>query len=254
MMHRFYMYHSFTKFNLFETGMTCFFLACKAEEQLRKLRDIVGHARVLLAKPSADLVAPADNFTRCIGMYKRRLLEGDSVDSILEEMISKIVDTELIVLGTLGFDLSIDQAHTYVAQGCKNLSLPLEISRKAYQFATASLIYTRMCLRHMPKFVACVCIDAAIKESGWDFRGNPEKEWWLVIDKHIERNTLTNVTAHFLKSQHNGKNPGATNCIVARGTINGTIVKGPNGAHGVNGTGITGIRFGVRHDCSVIKP
>jgi hypothetical protein len=198
-MHRFYMSHSFTKFNQFEIGITCVFLASKLDEQFRTLVDICRFGREILSTfPAADSsVSGADIFQRSTGMNKRRLLEVP-----LLELEERVIESETFILATLGFDLNLDHAHAWVIRGCTMLNVPPEVGKKAYCLASQSLMDTRMCLRHRASFVGCVCIIAAAKLCNVSLpEGNSDQAWWMSLDPTLARKELEEVTNNFMQIQ-----------------------------------------------------
>ncbi|KAI2525139.1 CCNT2 isoform 8 [Pan troglodytes] len=94
-MHRFYMHHSFTKFNKNIISSTALFLAAKVEEQARKLEHVikVAHACLHPLEPLLD--------TKC--------------DAYLQQT-QELVILETIMLQTLGFEITIEHPHTDVVK------------------------------------------------------------------------------------------------------------------------------------------
>lgn len=94
-MHRFYMHHSFTKFNRNIISPTALFLAAKVEEQARKLEHVikVAHACLHPLEPLLD--------TKC--------------DAYLQQT-QELVLLETIMLQTLGFEITIEHPHTDVVK------------------------------------------------------------------------------------------------------------------------------------------
>uniref|UniRef100_A0A8C9EHK9 Cyclin T2 n=1 Tax=Pavo cristatus TaxID=9049 RepID=A0A8C9EHK9_PAVCR len=94
-MHRFYMHHSFTKFNRNIISPTALFLAAKVEEQPRKLEHVIKVVNACLHphEPQLD--------TKC--------------DAYLQQA-QELVILETIMLQTLGFEITIEHPHTDVVK------------------------------------------------------------------------------------------------------------------------------------------
>ncbi|KAL8183237.1 UNVERIFIED_CONTAM: hypothetical protein K2H54_027260 [Gekko kuhli] len=93
-MHRFYMHHSFTKFNRNIISPTALFLAAKVEEQPRKLEHVIKVAHACLhQEPQLDTKS----------------------DAYLQQA-QELVILETIMLQTLGFEITIEHPHTDVVK------------------------------------------------------------------------------------------------------------------------------------------
>ena len=126
-MHRFYMFHSFTKFHRNSIASCSLFLAAKVEEQPRKLEHVIRVSYMCwnAGKPN---IAPLDTKSEV------RLMIGCIIDipyillqiyiyisSQLQyflELVQELIMNENIMLQTLGFDLAVDHPHTHVVHGC----------------------------------------------------------------------------------------------------------------------------------------
>uniref|UniRef100_A0A5F8HAE4 Cyclin-like domain-containing protein n=1 Tax=Monodelphis domestica TaxID=13616 RepID=A0A5F8HAE4_MONDO len=93
-MHRFYMHHSFTKFNRNIIAPTALFLAAKVEEQPRKLEHVIKVAHACL--------------------HQELLLDTKS-EAYLQQT-QELVILETIMLQTLGFEITIEHPHTDVVK------------------------------------------------------------------------------------------------------------------------------------------
>uniref|UniRef100_A0A3P9NR70 Cyclin-like domain-containing protein n=1 Tax=Poecilia reticulata TaxID=8081 RepID=A0A3P9NR70_POERE len=98
-MHRFYMIHSFTKFNRNIISQTTLFLAAKVEEQPRKLEHVI--------KIAQAFINPQDPVP-------------DTKSSAFQLLAQELVALETIVLQTLGFEITVDHPHTDVVR-CSQL-------------------------------------------------------------------------------------------------------------------------------------
>uniref|UniRef100_A0A670IDV6 Cyclin T2 n=1 Tax=Podarcis muralis TaxID=64176 RepID=A0A670IDV6_PODMU len=102
-MHRFYMHHSFTKFNRNIISPTALFLAAKVEEQPRKLEHVIKVAHACLHHQELDTKS----------------------DAYLQQA-QELVILETIMLQTLGFEITIEHPHTDVVK-CTQLVRDLQI-------------------------------------------------------------------------------------------------------------------------------
>nr|XP_054492700.1 cyclin-T2 [Agelaius phoeniceus] len=94
-MHRFYMHHSFTKFNRNIMSPTALFLAAKVEEQPRKLEHVIKVANACLHPQEPQLDTKSDAYL---------------------QQAQELVILETIMLQTLGFEITIEHPHTDVVK------------------------------------------------------------------------------------------------------------------------------------------
>uniref|UniRef100_A0A2K6AKS3 Cyclin T2 n=1 Tax=Mandrillus leucophaeus TaxID=9568 RepID=A0A2K6AKS3_MANLE len=161
-MHRFYMHHSFTKFNKNIISSTALFLAAKVEEQARKLEHVikVAHACLHPLEPLLD--------TKC--------------DAYLQQT-QELVILETIMLQTLGFEITIEHPHTDVVKCTQLVRASKDLAQTSYFMATNSLHLTTFCLQYKPTVIACVCIHLACKWSNWEIPVSTDgKHWWEYVD------------------------------------------------------------------------
>ncbi|VDN07383.1 unnamed protein product [Thelazia callipaeda] len=141
-MHRFFVFHSFFKFDPRDIAAACLFLAGKSEECPRKLDHVV---RVWWA-----IKFP----------YSQHIDQ-----SRLHDASQLIVTLENLVLQTIAFDLSVDIPHPYVLthmqKFARDASGNRRISEIAYWFASDMLHMTNWGVRYTAKSIACVCIQMA---------------------------------------------------------------------------------------------
>ena len=124
--------------------MACIFLACKVEENLKSVEEIVESALAVRNndKPlnNAQLTA---KFQDVILMYER------------------------IVLCTLSFDLSVDHPHKHLDRFVRMLSTGQ--SREQYELLQASWnivndsLATTMCLRYSPRLIAAAAVTISVQ-------------------------------------------------------------------------------------------
>ncbi|XP_010365761.1 cyclin-T2 isoform X1 [Rhinopithecus roxellana] len=178
-MHRFYMHHSFTKFNKNIISSTALFLAAKVEEQARKLEHVikVAHACLHPLEPLLD--------TKC--------------DAYLQQT-QELVILETIMLQTLGFEITIEHPHTDVVKCTQLVRASKDLAQTSYFMATNSLHLTTFCLQYKPTVIACVCIHLACKWSNWEIPVSTDgKHWWEYVDPTVTLELLDELTHEFLQ-------------------------------------------------------
>ncbi|XP_004711955.1 cyclin-T2 isoform X2 [Echinops telfairi] len=178
-MHRFYMHHSFTKFNRNIISPTALFLAAKVEEQARKLEHVikVAHACLHPLEPLLD--------TKC--------------DAYLQQT-QELVILETIMLQTLGFEITIEHPHTDVVKCTQLVRASKDLAQTSYFMATNSLHLTTFCLQYKPTVIACVCIHLACKWSNWEIPVSTDgKHWWEYVDPTVTLELLDELTHEFLQ-------------------------------------------------------
>ncbi|KAK8732615.1 hypothetical protein OTU49_006843, partial [Cherax quadricarinatus] len=97
-MHRFYMFHPFTRFHRNSIAPAALFLAAKVEEQPRKLEHVIKVAYHCLFRDQPALDTQSEGYL---------------------ERAQELVVNENILLQTLGFDVAIDHPHTHVVKCCQ---------------------------------------------------------------------------------------------------------------------------------------
>lgn len=167
-MHRFFMMHSFKRFDKFDIAAASLFLAAKVEETPRKLQHVIFVLFEILHKKKLDDKSEE---------YKRRA--------------DILVEHELIMLQTFGFDISIDHPHTHVIRATQFMRAPRELSQVAYFMATNSLYLTTFCLEMRSEIVAATCIYLAFKWSEFEVGlSNDGRAWWTYLDQNLDEDTL----------------------------------------------------------------
>ena len=176
-LHRFYMFHSFAMFDKHDVSVGAIFLAAKTEEQPRRTERIIRAANLVLHKK-------------------------DRVDTSSEwytEEKEKVVDTENILLQTLGFDMVVDHPHAHLLKCCQMRGWSKDMTKMCYSLATNSLQLTTMCLEYKPTTVACVCINLVTKWCRYDVAADQNgKPWYHSVDKLITGKLLDKLTAEFM--------------------------------------------------------
>ncbi|XP_022701000.1 cyclin-T2-like isoform X2 [Varroa jacobsoni] len=178
-MHRFYRFHSFTKFNRNDIAQCALFLAAKVEEQPRKLEHVIKCARATLNKGAPPLDPQSEEYQALAG---------------------ELVANENLMLQTLGFDIGIDHPHTHVVKCCQLVKASKELAQTSYFLATNSLHFTTMCLQYKPTVVACLCIFMACKWASWQIPQSSEgKDWFNYIDETVTEQLLEDLMAEFVE-------------------------------------------------------
>uniref|UniRef100_A0A224YMH5 Cyclin T n=1 Tax=Rhipicephalus zambeziensis TaxID=60191 RepID=A0A224YMH5_9ACAR len=179
-MHRFYYYHSFTKFHRNSIAACALFLAAKVEEQPRKLEHVIKVAHMCLHRDAPPL-NPASE------AYQEQALE--------------LVLNENMMLQTLGFDIGIEHPHTHVVNFCQLVRASKDLAQTSYFMATNSLHLTMMCLQYKPRVVACLCIHLACKWSNWEIpKSSENKDWFWYVDQSCTAELLEDSPMHMVPS------------------------------------------------------
>ncbi|XP_056321227.1 cyclin-T2a isoform X1 [Danio aesculapii] len=178
-MHRFYMYHSFTKFHRNTISPTTLFLAAKVEEQPRKLEHVIKVAHACLNPQEPPL---------------------DTKSNAYLQQAQELVILETIVLQTLGFEITIEHPHTDVVKCSQLVRASKDLAQTSYFMATNSLHLTTFCLQYKPTVIACVCIHLACKWSNWEIPVSTDgKHWWEYVDNSVTLELLDELTHEFLQ-------------------------------------------------------
>ncbi|KAI1237360.1 hypothetical protein IHE44_0014625, partial [Lamprotornis superbus] len=187
-MHRFYMHHSFTKFNRNIMSPTALFLAAKVEEQPRKLEHVIKVANACLHPQEPQLDTKSDAYL---------------------QQAQELVILETIMLQTLGFEITIEHPHTDVVK-CTQLVRGNELRDKECMasllshanskqgFGTDILFHGYQ--QYKPTVIACVCIHLACKWSNWEIPVSTDgKHWWEYVDPSVTLELLDELTHEFLQ-------------------------------------------------------
>ena len=162
LLHRFYAKQPLTKFNVKRVAATSVFLACKLEENPRKLRDVV------------------NVFHR---MVRRR--EGKSLDLMeyfsqrYEDEKQDLIRTERHMLREFGFCIHVEHPHKFVLNYLRMMEQSHEMMQCAWSFANDSL-RTTLCVRWKADAVAVACIYLAARTLGIALPDDPP--WYSLFD------------------------------------------------------------------------
>lgn len=180
-LHRFFMVHSFKKFNKYDIAAAALFLASKVEENPRKVE------AVLKVK---------EDWTRR-GNEDQRPLDPSSEE--YQRKLNLLIDHELLMLQTFGFDVSIDHPHKHVIKATQFMRAPRELSHVAYFMATNSLNLTTFCLEMRPEVVAATCIYLSIKWSKFHMGPSDEgRQWWTYLAPNLTEDVLNSNVKRYL--------------------------------------------------------
>jgi len=178
-MHRFFMLHSFKKYDKYDIAAASLFLAAKVEEQPRKVEHVLKTREEWSKNGPVELDIQSED-------YQRKL--------------NKLVDHELIMLQTFGFDISIDHPHKHVIRATQFMRAPRELSQVAYFMATNSLYLTTLCLEMRSEIVAATCIYLAFKWSEFEVGLSTDgREWWSYLDQNLTEETLIDNVKTYVK-------------------------------------------------------
>ncbi|KAJ1760141.1 hypothetical protein LPJ77_000134 [Coemansia sp. RSA 2523] len=140
-LHRFFMRHSLKEYHHYNVAATCLFLACKAEESLRKL----------------DVFIPVIAYYASKG--HRKAVVGTSE---YDKWRSVIVTTEPIVLEALCFDMVVDHPHVSLVHMLERTPLDERRKQMAWSFV-ADCMRVPVCLVHEARTVAGAAVELAMR-------------------------------------------------------------------------------------------
>jgi len=139
--HRFYMRHTFNAYDKHWVGTACLFLAGKAEETPRKLKDAVSMG-YMMKYP------------------ERAALKSDSEEALRRQEM--IVNIERDVLKAILFNMKVAHPYQELIKTVKQMKGQRELAQVAWNLVNDSL-RTTCCLRFKPKMVAIASIYLASK-------------------------------------------------------------------------------------------
>lgn len=150
--HRFFAFYSLQQYDPLVMSQGCILLASKAEENSRRIRDVL-------------------NTTYAVNYPDREPLR---VSTEYWKMKELVVRAEQILLRAFAFDMAPSHPQHYLLHFIRNLEAAEEIGTMAWCVANDSLV-SSLCLQYCPQTIACACILFAseITNSG-AFVG----EWW----------------------------------------------------------------------------
>uniref|UniRef100_A0A0N5AYC1 CYCLIN domain-containing protein n=1 Tax=Syphacia muris TaxID=451379 RepID=A0A0N5AYC1_9BILA len=149
-MHRFFVFHSFKKFDPRDIAAACLFLAGKSEECPRKLEHVV---RVWWAV----------KFPFSPTLDNNRYHDAAQLIVTLENVVLQTIGfSHILLLLFSAFDLTVDIPHPYVLKQMQDFTRGnRRLSEIAYWFASDMLHMTNWGVRFPARAIACVCIQMA---------------------------------------------------------------------------------------------
>jgi len=178
LLHRFYTKKSLAVFDVERVAMATVFLACKLEENNRKLRDVVNvfhrmkqrrRRRDDAAAENADDDASLDHLEYFSQKY--------------EDVKQDVIRVERHVLRAFGFCIHVEHPHKFVVNYARMMEQPKELMRRAWAFANDSL-RTNLCVRFRADAVAVACVFLAARTLGMPMPRYPP--WHDVFDVSAE--------------------------------------------------------------------
>jgi hypothetical protein len=171
-------------------GAACIFLACKAEEEPRRLRDVINMTHMVLSSPPSSSPDGRESSTKVVLDVVNK---PPTLNEKYWESKKRVIENEQIVLRWIGFDCFVSHPHRAVllillqeqsSHESQNRLLPLAFRRlndglfavKALQFDVITL--------------AASAIELATEESTMEQRENNQKifmeGWWSRYDVNPE--------------------------------------------------------------------
>lgn len=177
-MHRFYMFHKFQDYPPQSVAPCALFLAAKVEETPVKLEYVIKTTHII-TNPSAPPLHPQDK--------------------LYEERQRELIANENLLLQTLGFEMIVHHPHTLVVMGAERTGIPRVVTNLAYDLATNSLHFTKMCLKYKPNIVAYTCIYIALKRFSIEPVARDGKDWWEHLDPNLTKSLLDRVSDEYIE-------------------------------------------------------
>ncbi|GFQ03627.1 cyclin-t1-4 [Phtheirospermum japonicum] len=162
--HRFYMRQSHAKNHWQAVSNSCMFLACKAEDTPRWLKNLTMIAYRLMYR--SDPLAP----------QKIRQKE------VCDKQKELIILGEKLILCTVAFDLNIEHPYKPLVAALKKLEISdKEVVRVAWNFVN-DWLRTTLCLQYKPHYVAAGSVFLAAKLKKIKLPTANGKAWWMQFD------------------------------------------------------------------------
>ena len=158
LLHRFYAKRSLKKFDVERVAATCAFLACKLEEQPRKVRDVINvfhrgsvRRRAMRAK---SVPGPSD------------LEPLNPLGETYEALKRDLIRTERHALREFGFCVQVEHPHKFVLNYLRMFEHgdDARLVRRAWAYANDSM-RTNLCVRFRADEIAAACVHLAVRTS-----------------------------------------------------------------------------------------
>ena len=151
-MHRFFMHHPLSdcekampgRFFFIPIGAAALFLASKVEDEPRKLEHFVNAIQMMERRPVLKVGSPE---------YK--------------EAEQYLLDHEMTMLMSLGFDLHVTHPHKTIITTAVALGAPKDLVQMAYFMGTDLNVLSTLALQYSPDALSCLCIYLASKYCKW---------------------------------------------------------------------------------------
>ncbi|XP_057531583.1 cyclin-T1-4 [Amaranthus tricolor] len=162
--HRFYMRQSHTKNDWQTVATACMFLATKAEDCFRPLRDVTLVAYVLIHKwdPSAA--------------------ERIKQQKIYDKQKELILAAENLLLVTIAFDFSIQHPYIPLVNALKLLQITNNVVAMAAWNLLNEWYKTTLCLQYKPHYIAAASLSIPAILLNFKLPRVEGKPWWLSFD------------------------------------------------------------------------
>ncbi|KAL8494782.1 hypothetical protein ACS0TY_025586 [Phlomoides rotata] len=155
------------------------FLACKAEETPRWLKDLIVVAYKLMY--SWDPLAP------------KKIREKE----VFDNQKQLILMGEQLILVTVAFDLNIEHPYKPLTAALKRLGTPpKQVVQVAWNYVNDSL-RTTLCLQYKPHYIAAGSIFLAAKSLKIKLPSANGKKWWMQFD--VSPKQLEEVIQHMIR-------------------------------------------------------
>ncbi|KAJ1678146.1 hypothetical protein EV182_004679 [Spiromyces aspiralis] len=155
LLHRFYMRYSLREYHHYTIAATSLFLACKAEETLRKLEDFIPIVAYYTSKGT------------------RRAPPGSSE---YEKWRHVILYHEFLMLEACCFDLVINNPYQYIVAMSRTLRLDKRLTQMAWNFV-ADCLRVPMPVIFPPNVIAAISIALAYKVNDMDYTFGQKDPW-----------------------------------------------------------------------------
>ncbi|KAH3742633.1 CDK9 kinase-activating protein cyclin T [Pelomyxa schiedti] len=153
--HGFFERHAVGTYDRFLVAAACIYIAGKAEETPRKLRDVLNVSYALL---------------------NDQILQIGKEYTELKELLIK---TEQEVLRTLSFDLSVEQPYKYLLQFVKAVTFSLDapLAQLSWNIVNDCLYFPLM-TKHAPHVLAAAALNVAALLSNYSLPAFATGHWW----------------------------------------------------------------------------
>ena len=126
--------------------------------------------------------------------------DTDSKTDEYQRKLSRLINHELVILQTFGFDIKIDHPNRFVNRAVDFLRLPAEVGQVIDFFTTNSLYLTTFCVEMTPEVIAASCVYLVLQWSGYEVGlSTDNRKWWTYLSHDLNQETLTDNVKRYLK-------------------------------------------------------